>query len=239
MLKVAGGTLWAVALAAGITACAAGEDFPKDTRVALVDVSMVFKSYKRVYEVQRQVDSQFEERRKALGKEGRELADEEQKIDDLRQRPGGGESEQTFDRVQRFQKQLYQYRKKKDQLELAIVQRMREEMKLVLNEIRAAVRKEAEKGSFNLVLRAADRDDPTENPGAKPVADIAPEDFEKLDPKKQQEVEIKKILTPRSILDLLIRSRRNPVLYGDWKIDITETVLKRLNEDYEKTLKQP
>ena len=154
-------------------------------------------------------------------------------------RQQGIENDAYFERFQHFEKRLFQWQKQQQKLELDMVLRLREEMRNVLNEIRAAIRGEAEKGSFQLVLRAPDRDDPTENPLAKPVEDMSPEEVEKLDPKKRQEVEIKQILAPKNTEDLLVRTRRNPVLYGNWQIDITEGVLKRLNDDYEKVKKQP
>lgn len=208
----------------------------KETKVAVCDVSLVFRNYKRVNDVQRQVDATFEDKRKLLDKEGQELIDEETKLGELRQRAGDDE---VFDRTQKFQKRLYEFRKAKDKLEMEIVRRMRLEMKNVLNEIRAAIRKESEKASFDLVLRAPDPQDPAETPGAKGPEDVKVEDLEKLEPRKRQELEIKQILAPQTTADLLIRAKRNPVIYGAWTIDITETVLKSLNDEYAKRAANP
>ncbi|MCW8131701.1 MAG: OmpH family outer membrane protein [Planctomycetota bacterium] len=203
------------------------------TKVAVVDVSLVFTNYKRVSEVQRQVDAEFEPRRKALEKDGLEIEEEEKKLGSLQSSPTAS-SDDIFKITQAFQKRLYEFRKAKGKLEIDIVMRMRQEMKSVLNDIRAAIRKEAEKAKFDLVLRAPDPQDPADNPGAKGPEDVKVEDLEKLEPKKRQDLEIKQILAPQTTADLLIRSRRNPVLYGAWTINITEAVLKTLNDDYQK-----
>lgn len=222
----------AFALLAAQAVCAQAEDL-KETKVAVVDVSLVFRNYKRVSDVQRQVDAEFEPRRKSLETQGQAIEEEEKNLANLRNSPTAS-SDLLFDRTQAFQRKLYGFRKEKDKLEMDIVQRMRQEMKNVLNEIRAAIRKEAEKSKFDLVLRAPDPQDPADTPGAKGPEDMKVEDLEKLEPKKRQELEIKQILAPQTTADLLIRSRRNPVLYGAWTIDITEAVLKSLNDDYQK-----
>lgn len=203
------------------------------TKVAVVDVSLVFRNYKRVSEVQRQVDTEFEPRRKSLEKDGLEIEEDEKKLNSLQSSPTAS-SDDIFKFTQAFQKRLYDFRKAKNKLDYDIVLRMRSEMKSVLNDIRAVIRKEAEKAKFDLVLRAPDPQDPAETPGAKGPEDMKVEDLEKLEPKKRQEIEIKQILATQTTADLLIRARRNPVLYGAWTIDITETVLKTLNEDYQK-----
>lgn len=232
-LKVLNAVLVAGVMVLGAMNTHAEEPFPAEVKVAVVDVSQVFLKYKRVPDVQRQVDAEFEPKRKSLEKEGQDLNETEKQINELRQRAN---EDRLFNVTQSFQKRLFEFRKAKGQLEYDIVIRMRQEMKSVLNEIRAAIRKEAEKGGYHLVIRAPDPHDPAEDPSAKPPENVTVDELEKMDPKKRQELEIKQILAPQSTADLLIRSRRNPVVYGALTIDITSGVLKQLNDDYAKRM---
>jgi hypothetical protein len=99
-------------------------------------------------------------------------------------------------------------------------------MKDVLGEIRATIRKSAERGGFQLVVRTADADDPVNSDEGENVAggkDANPND-----------AAIREMLQPRHTLDIVVRFKRNPVLYGSPLVDLTAEVSKVLNDEYAK-----
>lgn len=225
-------TLGGLLCLAGFTpGLCAGEPFPVETHVAVVDVSRVFENYKRVNDVERMVEGEFTPRKQAIEKEGQELMASGAEL--KRMRDGmEGNSPLLFDEVQRFQKRQFLFERKRQNLEEALAVRMREEMRNVLNEIKAAIRKEAERRHIHLVLRSPDAVDPIEAetaPGGErnpaPAAD---------DGAKKRQKEIKDILAPKTLQELLLRLRRNPVLFGSQTADITAEVLRALNQDYAK-----
>jgi Skp family chaperone for outer membrane proteins len=217
--------VWALAVAAwpGLTVLRAAEPAPAGTRVAAVDVATVFGSYKKVLDVSRQVEASFEKEKKALEEEERKLADSARVIQQQRQQLAG-DSDLVFENIQRFQKEEFQFRKKVQTLNEKMEKRLLEEMRDVLREIRAAIRKQAEKGGYHLVLRAPDANDPVETGELDTPA--------KGEVKPGQET-IKEALTPRHTFELVARFRRNPVLYGAAVVDITKPVLETLNGEYE------
>jgi Skp family chaperone for outer membrane proteins len=96
-------------------------------------------------------------------------------------------------------------------------------MKDVLSEIRATIRKAAERGKFQLVIRTADGDDPINSDAAEATATT-------LD--TPNDPAIREILQPKHTLDLVVRFKRNPVLYGSPLVDLTAEVSKALNDEY-------
>jgi Skp family chaperone for outer membrane proteins len=216
---------WAAAVAVcwGLTALSAAEPAAPETRVAAVDVATVFTNYRKVQDVNKQVEGSFEKERKALEEVERKLGEFAREIQQQRQTLPG-DSDLLFENVQRFQKEDFQFRKKVQALNEKMEKRMLEEMRDVLREIRAAIRKQAEKGGYHIVMRAPDANDPV--------------DSGELDPPKRDEVnptqeDIKKVMTPHYTFELVARFRRNPVLYGAGAVDITQAVLETLNKEYE------
>jgi len=217
--------VWAPAVAVwlGLTALHAAEPAPPETRVAAVDVATVFSNYKKVVEVNKQVEASFEKEKKALEEVERKLGEFAREIR-LQREQLPGDSDLVFENIQRFQKEDFQYRKKVRDLNEKMEKRLLEEMRDVLREIRSAIRKQAEKGGYHLVLRAPDANDPVETG--------------ELDAPKKSEVNpsqetIKEVLTPKYTFELVARFRRNPVLYGAEVVDITKQVLETLNREYE------
>jgi Skp family chaperone for outer membrane proteins len=195
------------------------------TRIAVVDVSTVFKHYKKVYDVQRRIDASFEAERRKLEEETRQLGKDVQDVEQMR-RDASGDSEFVFERVQSLQKQEFALRKRQRAFQEKQGQRYLEEMKDVLGEIRATIRKSAERGGFQLVVRTADADDPVNSDEGENVAggkDANPND-----------AAIREMLQPRHTLDIVVRFKRNPVLYGSPLVDLTAEVSKVLNDEYAK-----
>ena len=201
-------------------AISAGE---QETRIAVVDVSTVFKNYKKVYDVQRRLDASFEQEKRKIEEDTRQLGKEVRDVEQMRQ--SAGDSDAVFARIQALQKEEYAIRKRGSAFQEKQTQRYLDEMKDVLSEIRAAVRHAAERGKFQLVVRTADADDPVNSDEAdKPAGkDANPND-----------AEIHKMLEPKHTLDIVVRFKRNPVLYGSPLVDLTAEVSKALNDEYAK-----
>lgn len=224
----------------GVARLAAGEapGAPEGTgavRVAAVDVSAVFTNYRKVHDVQRQIDAAFEQERRALDDQRKRLEELAREVaKDRQQLPG--DSELLFDRIQQLQKQEFLLEKKAQDLNRRIEQRYLEEMRDVLSEIRAAIRKEAERGGYQLMLRGAEADDPifgqeAQGAPAAAVASPARQGDAAADPAQEA---VREMLQPRHTLDLVARFRRNPVLFGAETVDVTQAVLKTLHEEYDR-----
>lgn len=218
-----------VVLAILVAAVVCSERSDAASRMAVVDVSKVFKNYKRVTDVQRQVDAAFEPRRKKLEKRQKELIKLGEMIQELRRRLSGNNKD-LFEQVQAFQKQEFLFRLDAKALDDEFVERMRRDMKEVLNDIRATINSVAEKRKVDLVMRSADEDNMRglEESGKKPEAGQGKTEMSELDKK------VAAILDPRSTVEVVGRFKRNPVLFGAKAIDITGEVLKTLNDAYMK-----
>ena len=205
---------------------ALAEDAPQKSALAVVDVSEVFLNYRKVLEVNKQMEVDFEPRKKALVQE-RLLIKKAGEMLQSRKSQDGGKSEFLFDQEQHFEKMLFQHAKKTRDMEQDMAQSMRKSMREVLNEIRAAINQAAKQRGITLVLRAADA------PNME-VFDAKEQDTRPPDNDKPVENTLKEILKPRTMVDLIGRFKQNPVLYGADAVDITKDVLKVLNDQFEK-----
>jgi Skp family chaperone for outer membrane proteins len=187
------------------------------TSLAVVDVQEVFRRYQKVPDLKLKVDKEFEARLRDAEVEEERLRKESEEI--ARQRTQvPGDNEQLFDRVQIFQKAQFLLEKKVTKLNEEVAKRNSEEMQTVLNEIRAAISKEAKKGNFQMIMRAAD-----------------PLDLTKIAENVKDKEEIRKLeemILPKTVNELVLRFHRNPVLYAAKSVDITEAVIKDLNVEY-------
>lgn len=210
--------------------------------LAVVDVSKVFRSYEKVQDVQTELDQKFAERMKELNAEFKKLQEEHTEIKNMRTR-FSADNDFVFDKNQKWERTLFQFDKKRAQVNRDRQEQMSQQMKTVLNEIRASIRKVAESRNFQMVLRAPDADallamdeKPESEEHKENEGDGDPTTEEKA---KKQAEEIQNILRPRSTFELVSRVRRNPVVYGSNTVDITDDVLKLLNEDYKKQKAAP
>lgn len=211
---------WFVWLSLGLfpLLAAAGE---QATHIAVVDVSTVFKNYKKVYDVQRRLDASFEQEKRKLEEDTRQLGKEIREVEQMRQT--AGDTDFVFERMQALQKVEFALRKRGMQFEEKQTKRYLDEMKDVLSEIRATIRKAAERGKFQLVIRTADGDDPINSDAAEATATTRD---------TPNDPAIREILQPKHTLDLVVRFKRNPVLYGSPLVDLTAEVSKALNDEY-------
>lgn len=210
--------LCALALAwCGLPGRASAEE---NTSLAVVDVQEVFRRYKKVPDLKTKVDKEFEPRLNDLEAEEKRLRKESEDIAQLREQRRG-DDENLFDRMQTFQKAQFLYEKKLTALNDEVSKRNLEEMQTVLNEIRAAITKEAKRGNFQMVMRAADPLDLTKIQGSEKD----PEELKKLE----------EMVLPHTVGELVLRFHRNPVLFAAQSVDITEAVVADLNQDYMKS----
>jgi Skp family chaperone for outer membrane proteins len=198
--------LWAGATTRPAHAAASAEPAK---RIGVVSVSRVFKAYKKVADVQKQLEAEFDPRKRDLEGRGKKLKEWEAKL------KLGGPPGRNRDKVVEFQKfELEKFDLEKDFRKLAVdVEKKRmEEMKQVLREIRGAIRAVAQAGKYDLILRAPEYDDEG-NP-------VTPTD----DAKEKNR--------PKSSSELVRRFRENPVLFYAPVVDLTQAVVTKLNGDY-------
>lgn len=218
-LKVCAGMVVCGFFAAAV-ASAAGE---AEQRLALVNVSLVFERYNKVPDVQRGIDAKYKAQQDELQQRATDLVKRNKELEGLFNQARTEEA--VFDMVQRLRKDQFRYERDLGRLNAEIQKDYTKQMREVLSDIRVAVRTVAEKGAFEMVLRSPDTDDPEvsaptpENP-ASPAA---------LDRRT-----VLALVEPRTTAQVLERFNRNPVLYGARTVDITQDVLKKLNEDYQK-----
>jgi Skp family chaperone for outer membrane proteins len=133
--------------------------------------------------------------------------------------------EAVFDMVQKLRKDQFHYERDLRRLNAEIQTEYAKKMREVLSDIRVAVRTIAEQGHFELVLRSPDSDNP-EAPAPENQAKAASKpDFSTLE--------------PATTAELVARFNRNPVLFGVKTVDITQDVLKKVNEDYQRISGKP
>jgi Skp family chaperone for outer membrane proteins len=204
-----------------VLCCSAQSHAGEAQKLAVVNVSKVFEKYNKVADVQKRIDAIHEARKKELDARGKDLADRGNKLSEFYKQ--SGQSEQVFDAVQQLRKLQFLYERDVAQLNDAIQKDYTREMREVLSDIRQAIKTYAEAGGFELVLRSPDSDNP---------------DAAKLDPKQMKDpaaVEKQTYLQmqeAQTLAEVLERFNRNPVLFGAETADITDEVLKRLNDSF-------
>jgi len=194
------------------------------TRVAVVDVSTVFTGYKKVHDVQRTIDNSFEQEKRKLLEDTRGLQEKVREVEQMR-RDAPEPNDFVFEQMIAVQRRQFELRKRHENFEKKRNKRYLDEMQDVLNEIRAAIAKAADGGGYDLVLRSADLAEPEKT---------EPEEVAK---DGENEKAIRELLRPKHTLDLVIQFKKNPVLFGSAAVDLTEQVLKDLNQDYAKRAK--
>ena len=191
-----------------VSALPAAEQDQAGKRIAVVNVSRVFSAYAKVKTIEDTMKKMFEAEKNALAAEEKDLKNRQ----DLLQLDSGDPNTnlQLFQEIQRLELDKRKFALKVKDLTTRLEARKRDEMKAVLNEIKQAIRAVGVAEGFDLVLRAPEFDD--EFDPSKPNAD------------KQDEA--------TSAAELVRKFRDNPVLYFASNVDVTEKVIKKLNDDY-------
>ncbi|HEY3323590.1 MAG TPA: OmpH family outer membrane protein [Planctomycetota bacterium] len=183
-------------------------------RIGVVNVSRVFNSYEKVKVVQDKMEKLFDADRKSIATAGDDLKKWEDKI---RVDPRDPKANvEFFQEIQKFELTKLQLEMRFRKLSEEVEKRRKDEMKSVLNDIKAAIRTVGTAEKFDLVLRAPEFD----------------EDF---DPAKAANPAEKERNEPQSAAELVRKFRENPVLYFSQGVDVTQPVIDKLNGDFKKT----
>jgi len=209
-----GGLVLAGLMAVLLMAPAPAADGEAAKRIAVVNVSRVFKAYKKVQDIQSNLEKQFKQTKDGLEAEEDGLRkdvqatgpdfDPEKKRDDLQ-------------KAQNMQIRKFDLERKKFEFLNAVEKARLEEMKQVLKEIRAAISAVGKGKAIDMVMRAPEFDWEGRPDGEQPPAGAADDET-----------------SPRTSTELVRRFRENPVLYFSAGVDVTQDVINKLNEDYEK-----
>jgi len=183
-------------------------------RIAVVNVARVFNAYQKVQDVQKKMEALFEADKTGIEKEGRDLKKRE---DELRLNPNDPRKDMAlFKQIQEFELHKMQVQLKYDELAQRVEEKRKNEMKGVLNDIKAAIRSVGTAEKFDLILRAPEFDEDFDEKATKSADD-----------KKEE---------PRSAADLVRRFRENPVMYFSQGVEVTDKVIAKLNDDYKNVL---
>lgn len=209
---------WCVACVAAAMLGAAAPAHAGDAaqKLAMVDVSAVFKGYDKVPDVQRRINAKHQKTKDDLQALAKDLLARNKELETLYNQ--ARTDEVIFDMVQKLRKDQFRYERALANLNAEIQKDYTRQMREVLSDIRVAVRTIAEKGGFDIVLRSPNIDEPeteqdTSTPDGKYTAEM---------------------LAPRTVAQVVERFNRNPVLYGAQTVDITAEVLQKLNDDFKK-----
>jgi len=192
-------------------------------RLALVNVSFVFEKYDKVADVSRAIDASHKAQKEELEQSAKDLLKRNRELEAMYNQ--AQTEEDVFDKVQKLRKDQFRYERELARLNAEIQGEYTKQMREVLSDIRVAVRTIAEQGRFDLVLRSPDSDNPpvsaptAENPANPATADSRP---------------YLATVEPATTAELVERFNRNPVLFGTKTVDITQDVLRKVNEDYQR-----
>jgi len=198
-----------VVLACAILLAQSGLRAEDVRRIGVVNVSRVFNSYAKVKDVQERMEKLFDADRKGIEKDGTDLKKWE---DRLKVDPRDPKTNlEFFQEIQKFDLAKLQLDLRFRKLAEEVEKRRKDEMKAVLNDIKAAIRAVGTAEKFDLVLRAPEFDD-------------------EFDPKRAAGEENKN--EPQSAAELVRKFRENPVLYFSQGVDVTQKVVDKLNADF-------
>ncbi len=186
-------------------------DAPK--RIGVVSVSRIFNVYKKMADVQKQLDAEISPRKLELEERGRKVKDWQDK---LKQGIESGQKEDVIE-LQRFE--LVKLQLERDFRDFAkdIEKRRMKELKQVLREIYSGIREIALAGKYDLILRSPEYDD-AGNPVTPFHAEANEDQVQSTD-------------------ELLSRWRENAVFYYSSEVNLTQAVVTKLNDDYAKVRK--
>jgi Skp family chaperone for outer membrane proteins len=208
--------LCVVAILTGMMALPLDARAGEERRIGVVNVSRVFNSFQKVKDVQERMEKLFETQRNNIQKDGLELKKWQDRLSvDTRDPKTNIE---MFKEIQRFELTKMDLDLRFQNLAKEVEVKRKEEMKQVLNDIKAAIRNVGTAEKFDLVLRAPEFDDEF--------------DPNKSAEKKEQE-------EAQSAAELVRKFRENPVMYFSQGVDVTQKVIDRLNSDYKATAPSP
>jgi len=201
--------LCSVVLVLGMVASALSQVQAADERrIGVVNVSRVFNAYQKVKDVQEKMEKLFEAERNNIQKEGLDLKKWQDRLSVETRDPK--KDMNLFKELQRFELAKMELDVRFQNLALEVEKKRKEEMKVVLNDIKASIRAVGTGDKFDLVLRAPEFDD-------------------EFDPAKQPNEQQNEM---QSAAELVRKFRENPVLFFNQGVDVTQKVIDKLNADY-------
>lgn len=201
--------LCSVVLVLGMVASALTQVQAADERrIGVVNVSRVFNAYQKVKDVQERMEKLFEAERNNIQKEGLDLKKWQDRLSVETRDPK--KDMNLFKELQRFELAKMELDVRFQNLALEVEKKRKEEMKVVLNDIKASIRAVGTGDKFDLVLRA-------------------PEFEDEFDPAKQPNDQQNEM---QSAAELVRKFRENPVLFFNQGVDVTQKVIDKLNADY-------
>lgn len=182
----------------------------EDRRIAVVNVSEVFLHYDRVKQVQEDLAAKFKPEQEKLQKKESQLKSWKENLE-VKAATGGNPKDRTLlDEKQKLEMAVFDLQLEYDKLTETVEKRRKDEMQLILTEIKRVIAVIAKQQKFDLVLRA-----PEYGGDFDPVKAGARRDDEAT-----------------SAQELVRRFRDNPVLYFAEGTEITQGVISMLNADY-------
>lgn len=200
--------LCSVVLVLGMVASALPQAHAEERRIGVVNVSRVFNAYQKVKDVQEKMEKLFEAERNNIQKEGLDLKKWQDRLSVETRDPK--KDMNLFKELQRFELAKMELDVRFQNLAQEVEKKRKEEMKMVLNDIKASIRAVGTGDKFDLVLRA-------------------PEFEDEFDPNKQPNDQQNEM---QSAAELVRKFRENPVLFFNQGVDVTQKVIDKLNGDY-------
>jgi Skp family chaperone for outer membrane proteins len=197
-----------LSLVLGLLAASVSSVRAEEKRIGVVNVSRVFNAYQKVKDVQERMEKLFEAERNNIQKDGLDLKKWQDRLSVETRDPK--KDINLFKEFQRFELAKMELDLRFQNLATDVEKKRKEEMKLVLNDIKGAIRAVGVQEKFDLVLRAPEFDD-------------------EFDPNKPEE---EKKDEGQSAAELVRKFRENPVMYFSQGVDVTQKVIDRLNGDY-------
>jgi Skp family chaperone for outer membrane proteins len=171
-----------------------------------------------VKDVQEKMEKLFESQRNNIQKDGLDLKKWQDRLSVDPRDPKT--NIEMFQEIQRFELTKMQLDIRFQNLAKDVEIKRKEEMKQVLNDIKAAIRNVGTAEKFDLVLRAPEFDD-------------------EFDPNKAADKDKKEQEEAQSAAELVRKFRENPVMYFSQGVDVTQKVIDRLNIDYKAAAPAP
>lgn len=197
-----------------------GNAFSGELKMGVVNIPRVFEGYARVKDGQEKLRKEFGPEETVLEKTEIELRKLKDKLE-VDPRPKTDLN--FYTEFQKLQFMTLEHENRKRQVMSRAAEKQREEMKQILTEMRNAVRVVSASEGMHFVMRAPEWED-SMGAGSALGAATAPAAGDEKDAKDSKE--------PKSAQMLVGLFRENPLIHYTPSMDISEKVIKLLNDEY-------
>jgi Skp family chaperone for outer membrane proteins len=196
-----------------------------EQHIGVVNIPRIFEGYQRAKDIQEKLKKEFGPEESALEKTNIELRKMKDRLEvDPRSKTDLG----YYSDFQKLQYATLELENRRRDVVKRAQDRQRDEMKVLLVEIRNAVRVVSTAEGLSFILRAPEWEDRMGGAGAGPQFNA---------PVAGAEGESEDIKEPKTAQQLIGLFRESPLVHFDPSTDITEKVIARLNADYAKLKK--